>query len=71
VVDGVNHLLDAAGETDAGPDADMVRAALVALVPECRFVRPHITGRKSAPRGERALTGPHELPLAAGDAIRN
>jgi hypothetical protein len=75
VVDGVNHLLDVAGRAEvgmgAGSDNDLVRAALVALVPECRFVRPHVTGRKSSPRGERALTGPHELPLAAGNAIRN
>jgi hypothetical protein len=55
----------------AGSDNDLVRAALVALVPECRFVRPHVTGRKSSPRGERALTGPHDLALAAGGAIRN
>jgi FlaA1/EpsC-like NDP-sugar epimerase len=75
VVDGVNHLLDVAGHAEvgmgAGSDNDLVRAALVALVPECRFARPHVTGRKTSPRGERALTGPHELPLAAGDAIRN
>jgi FlaA1/EpsC-like NDP-sugar epimerase len=75
VVDGVNHLLGAADETDTGVDTgaaiDRVRAALVALVPECRFVRPHVPGRKTSPRGERALTGPHELPLAAGGAIRN
>jgi len=70
VVDGVGHLLDAAGGATAGVDPDAIRAALVALVPECRFVRPHVAGRKSAPRGERALTGPHELPLAS-DAIRN
>jgi FlaA1/EpsC-like NDP-sugar epimerase len=71
VVDGVNHLLDVANRGDAGPDKDLVRSALVALVPECRFARPHVAGRKTSPRGERALTGPHELPLAAGGAIRN
>ncbi|HEX3760843.1 MAG TPA: nucleoside-diphosphate sugar epimerase/dehydratase [Kofleriaceae bacterium] len=70
VVNGVNQLLDVAAGTGAATN-ELVRTALVALVPECRFVRPHVTGKKTAPRGERALTGPHDLPLAAGGAIRN
>ncbi|HEX2686612.1 MAG TPA: hypothetical protein VHN14_08340 [Kofleriaceae bacterium] len=69
VFDLVEILLDLATSTETSTE-ELVRSAPVALVPECRFVRPTVTGRKSSPRGERALTGPHE-PLAAGDAIRN
>ena len=69
VVDGINRLLDVA----SSGEGDLVRSSLAALVPECTFARPHANGKKTAPRGERALTGPHDLPLdlPALSATRN
>jgi FlaA1/EpsC-like NDP-sugar epimerase len=68
VVNGVNHLLDVAG----GTEMDRVRAALAALIPECSIAPTHTSSKKTAPRGERALTEPIEaLPAVRRSAIRN
>jgi FlaA1/EpsC-like NDP-sugar epimerase len=68
IVEGVDHLLEVAG----GTEMDVVRAALAALVPECTIARPHASAKKTSPRGERALTDPHEVaPTARDSAIRN
>jgi FlaA1/EpsC-like NDP-sugar epimerase len=67
VVDGVDHLLEVAG----GTEMDLVRSALRALVPECTIALTHASSKKTAPRGERALAEPHELPPVRNLAIRN
>jgi FlaA1/EpsC-like NDP-sugar epimerase len=82
VVDGMDHLLDAAG----GAEVELVREALGALVPESTISPPHAAGKPGprpivkpiggrvelAARVERPLTDPLEAPAAArNSAIRN
>lgn len=68
VVLGVDNLLDLAG----GQDMDLVRAALGALVPEYANAHPAAksTTKRTAPRGERALSEPRDEALSK-HALRN